>query len=96
MEKKQRSACLYKFTRNYNLLIEAINAVSPESVVTPQFEKLKECWSKLEEAHDNFITATDIDIENDAGGAAYIDAPGKNYQNAVKRYSEFFKGAKQL
>ena len=68
MEKKQRSACLYKFTRNYNLLIEAINDASPESGVTPQFEKLKECWFKLEEAHDDFITATDIDIENDAGG----------------------------
>ena len=88
-EKKKRSACLSKFTRNYNILIQRIDDQSPVSLVTPQYDKVKECWLNLEDAHDNFIAATDIeDIENDPEGLKYIDAPNKNYETALKRYSD--------
>ena len=50
-------ACLSKFTRNYNILIQRIDDESPESLVTPQYEKVKECWLSLEDAHDDFIDA---------------------------------------
>ena len=96
-EEKKRTACLSKFTRNYNILIQRIDDESPESLVTPQYEKVKECWLSLEDAHDDFIAATDIeDIETDPKGLVYIDAPNNNYQQALKRYSDFLKASQQL
>ena len=74
-EKKLRTLCLSKFTRNFNLLTQSIDNESPESIVTPQYEKMRECWLKLEEAHDDFIAATDMeDIETQPEGLKYIDA----------------------
>ena len=96
-EKKKRTACLGKFTRNFNLLIQGIDGASLESLVTPQYEKVKECWLKLEDAHDDFLAATDIeDIDTDPEGVKYMDTPSKNYEQALLRYSEFLKGAKDL
>ena len=96
-EKRKRISSLSKFTRNFNLLTKGIDDASPESLVTPQFEKMKDCWLELEEAHDDFIAATDIeDIENDPEGLKYMDTPFANYQEALKKYSNFLKVAKQL
>ena len=62
------------------MLNKLIDDSSPETVVTPQFEKLKECWGSLEMAHDQFIGETDIvDIETDKDGLPYIDAPTEKY-----------------
>ena len=96
-EKKKRTACLGKFISNFNLLIQGIDGASLESLVTPQYEKFKECWLKLEDAHDDFLAATDIeDIDTDPEGVKYMDTPSKNYEQALLRYSEFLKGAKDL
>ena len=88
MEKKQRSAALSKFTRNLNSLTNLLDSNSPGSLVNPQFDKLKTCYENLEEMHDAFITATEIDVETDKDGFAYMDGPSDQYNAIMKRYSD--------
>ena len=61
--KKKRTTSLGKFTRNLNTLNDMLDNASPKCIVTPQYEKLCNCWNTLEDAHDAFIEITDIDIE---------------------------------
>ena len=88
MEKKQRSSALQKFTRNLNTLTNRLDSNSPGSLVNPQYDKLKVCYENLEDAHDSFIAATDIDVETDKDGFAYMDVPSTQYNEILKRYSE--------
>ena len=84
--KRQRTLCLSNFTRNLNVLNKLIDDSAPETLVTPQYEKLKECWGLLELAHNQFIGETDIvDIETDKDGLPYIDAPIEKYTGVLKR-----------
>ena len=91
MEKKQRSVALSNFTRNLNTFNGLLDDAAPRVLVTPQFNKLQGCWEKLEEAHDKFMEATDIDIDTDKDGLAYIDGPSERHQAALYRYSSYLK-----
>ena len=88
MEKKQRSSALSKFTRNLNSLTNLLDSNAPGTLVIPQFEKFKQCYENLEDAHDTFIAVTEIDIETDKDGFAYMDGPSDQYNVIMKRYSE--------
>ena len=90
--KKQRSIALRNFTRNETLITNLLDdASTPVVVCTPQYEKFRECWTKLEETHDAFLRVTDIDIETDKDGFDYLDAPSTRYQNILTRYSSHLK-----
>ena len=91
-EKKARSAALNKFTRNRKALDDLLNAAAPGSLVNPQFEKFKTCYEILEDAHDAFIAATDIDVETDNNGFKYMDDPSALYNELVTRYSQSLTG----
>ena len=54
MEKRKRTTALGAFTRNENTLKVMFDKSSPPHI-TPQFDKLKAAWYKLEEAHDIFF-----------------------------------------
>ena len=65
LAKKRRSQAKSNFTRNVNALEVLIAGSETLLVVTPQFEKVKTCWEKLETAQEEFIDRTDIDIDED-------------------------------
>ena len=89
--KKKRSKVLGTFTRNLNTFTGLLEADSPKSLVEPQYEVLKTCWSALEEAQDEYLDATeDIDA---AGGLDYLDNPGVRHTDALKAYAAYLKAA---
>ena len=92
-EKKQRKVALTNFTRNLNSLVRLLDNSSPKVLVTPQFEKLRSHWTKLEESQDLFLATTDIDIETDVNGITYIDGPDQLFQEIMIRYSSYLKAS---
>ena len=73
--KRERSTALQNFTRNLNLLSELFDESAGNALVTPQFEKVKSCWEKLEDAHDKFVSMvneTGMDLDTDLEGYLYI------------------------
>ena len=70
-EKRERSSALRNFTRNLNLINDLFDDAAGNSLVTPQYNKVKSCWERLEEAHDKFMAKADetaMDIETDPMG----------------------------
>ena len=94
--KKKRTQALSKFTRAYNELIQQIDDSAPAILTTPQFEKVEACWEKLEDAQDDFIENTDIDIDTDPQGIQYLDEPGQRHALGLKRYAEYLKQEKAV
>ena len=94
LSKKKRSQALSNFTRAHNELITYIDESAPPVLTTPQFEKVESCWEKLEAAQDDFIEHTDIDVDTDPLGVAYLDEPGTRHGVALKRYAEYLKKEK--
>ena len=91
LEKKIRSQTLSNFTRNVNSLISLLDCSAPSVLVSPQFNKMKSCWDKLESAQESFIATTEIDIDTHQDGLAYLDEPGRKLGEVVSRYSEFLE-----
>ena len=61
--------------RHLNLLSELFDESAGNALVTPQFEKVKSCWEKLEDAHDKFVSMvneTGMDLDTDLEGYLYI------------------------
>ena len=93
-EKKERTLALRNFTRNLNQLNDLLDESAPPSLVTPQYDKTKKCWERLEDAHDAFINVVDdneMDIETDKDGLAYIDDPTTKYNAMLKSYATYLK-----
>ena len=90
-EKKKRTQALSNFTRNINVLHSLLDDTAPSVLVNPQFEKVRNCWEKLELAHDDFIAATDIDIEAEKDGIAFMNGPDERHQDVLRRYSAYLK-----
>ena len=93
-ERRERSSALRNFTRNLNLLNELFDEAAENILVTPQFEKVKSCWEKLEDAHDRFMATVDekvMDIDTDPEGYQYIDESTGKYNKTLKRYSAYLK-----
>ena len=93
-ERRERSSALRNFTRNLNLLNELFDEAAENILVTPQFEKVKSCWEKLEDAHDRFMATVDekvMDIDTDPEGYLYIDESTGKYNKTLKRYSAYLK-----
>ena len=91
MEKKQRAILLKNFTKYLNTFNELLDDESPTTLVSPQFEKLKGCLEKLEDAQDAFLAVTEIDIETDKDGLSFIDEHNDKFKAAMKRYSTHLK-----
>ena len=91
-EKKRRTTAKSNFTRSVNKLNSLLDKdVSQADLVKPLFEKVKECYDALEKAQQEFLEATDIDLDNDANGFAYMDDCDATHEAAVVRYSNFLK-----
>ena len=89
--KKKRSKALSKFTKNLNTFNGLLEVNSPKSLVEPQYELVKTCWSTLEDAQDEYLDAIeDIDA---AGGLNYLDDPGVRHTEALKAYAAYLKAA---
>ena len=91
MEKKNRTKAKSDFTRSEKTLRTLIDNNSQSFLVTEQFEKLKICFQKLEDAQDAFLGVTEIDIEEDANGLKYMDGPSDQYDNALTTYSAYLR-----
>ena len=90
-EQKLRTVTLSNFTRNLNKLNKLLDTGASITLVTPQFEKMKEMYEKLEVAQDEFLKATDIDVENHKDGLQYMNSPDDQQEKAVQRYSLYLK-----
>ena len=86
-----RGQALGNLTRSIKKLNEHIGIPSPESIVTPLYEKMMNCWEKLEEAQDSFILVTDIDVATDPDGEAYLTEPETRHSDAMKKYTEYLR-----
>ena len=85
---------LRNFTRNLNQLNDLLDESAPPALVTPQYDKVKKCWERLEDAHDAFISVVDdndMDIETDKDGLSYIDDPNAKYNTMLKSYASYLK-----
>ena len=71
-ERKKRTTELSNFTRNINKLNRLLDEAAPSVLVTPQFEKVKDCYGKLKYARNEFLAATNINIENDKDGGSIL------------------------
>ncbi len=92
--KRCRSQSKANFTRATTVFNNLINSASSSELVTKQFEKVMSCWDKLEAAQDDFIAKTDIDVDEDNDGLAYLNGPGEKHSAAMDCYSKFLKDAK--
>ena len=52
----------------------------------------KECWEKLEAAHDEYLENSDIDPDNDQEGSfEYLESHATKYREIMKLYSAYLK-----
>ena len=72
-EKNKRTVSKSNLTRNINKLTKILDAEASIELVKEQFNKVRDCYNKLEQAHDEFLLATDVDIDNDPAGIAYMN-----------------------
>ena len=98
-EKTIRSTAQRNFTRNLNTLNALLDESAASVLVTPQYEKLKNCWEKLEDAHDDYVLKVDpatTNLETDADGYSYINDSEKKFNEVLKRYAGYLKTSEQL
>ena len=90
--KRLRITALSNFTRNLNKLKKFIDSSAGATIVTPQYERVIQCWTKLEDSHDTFLeAATDIDLETHDEWIKYLDEPGERYGEIMVSYSEYLR-----
>ena len=94
--KRARTQALSNFTRAVNTFNKLIAESAPSILVTPQYEKLSNLYDKLEAAQDDFITKTEIDIDNDVNGIKVFDEPSERHADVMKCYSKYLKGEKEI
>ena len=96
--KRDRSTALRNFTRNLNTLNELFKEADIGNLVTPQYEKVKVCYEKLEDAQDAFISAADqgMDIDNDPDGYPYMDDASAKYNAMLKEYAGYLKALNEV
>ena len=71
-KKTQRATAKSNFTRYVNKLNNLLDSdVTQAELVTPLFEKVNKYYDHLEDAHNEFLAVTDINIDEDADGVAY-------------------------
>ena len=90
-EKKRRTSAKANFTRAQNKLNSYLEKDAQAELVTPQFEKMNNCYEILEKAHELFLEATDIDIETEPDGITYMDSIDAAHESTVLKYSTFLK-----
>ena len=90
--KKKRSRALGKLTLNINKLVPLLDDNAPPELVTPAYGKVQECWTVLEDSHDEYLEMIDEEDLEGAGGMAYLDKPGVDHSNVLVKYSAYLKG----
>ena len=94
-EKKQRKTAKSNFTRHVkklNLLLD--QGVSQVDIVTAEFVKMNAYYEALENAQLEFLEKSDIDIDTDPDGSAYMVQCDTTHAAAVVKYSTFLKKEK--
>ncbi len=94
--KNCRKQAKANYTRASNVLKDLIGLSSSPELVNKQFNKAMDCYDKLEAAHDEFIAITDIDIDTDKDGLAYIEEVGKCHTELISSVATFLKDAKTV
>ncbi len=92
-EKKKRITSKSNFTRSVTKLNKLLDVDAPVDIVTPQYEKMNQCYDILEKDHNAFLSATDIDIQNHADGLQYILDIDATQETVMVRYCEFINKA---
>ena len=83
-EKRKRITEKSAFSRSVTKLNKLIASAASLSLVEEHFEKVKNCYERLETAHNDFLMATDIDIENEPDGIAYMTDPDWKYEEVLE------------
>ena len=53
-------------------LIDMLETEALEEIVLPQYQSFQACWKKFEAAQDAFLIVTELDVETDSNGFAYV------------------------
>ena len=94
--KKRRSYALSIFTRTSNALKTLMDEAAPLTLVTPMNEKKCQSWEKLENKQEEFIEASEIDVEEDPDGLQYLIEPDSRKQAALVRYARYLKHQEEV
>ena len=84
---EKRVTAKSNFTRNINKLNRLLDGEAQVTLVTPLFEKMNRCYEELEKAQEEFLAETDIDIETDKDGIAFMEDIDKTHEASVLKYS---------
>ena len=90
-EKTKRIVAKSNLTRNINKLTKVLDVGASLDLVTEQFHKVRDCYGKLEQAHDDYLLVAEIDISEDPDGIAYMNAPDASYEQVLERYAQYAK-----
>ena len=82
-EKQKRTSAKGRFKRQETHPAELLDIQGDNVIVTPAYEKLLECWNWLEEAHEEFVDAENIEVETNDDSDKYIDELNVRYRNLV-------------
>ena len=87
--KKKRSYALSISTRNSNTLMALMDESAPLALVNPLCEKTLQNWEGLEKTQEDFVEATDIDVEEHQDGLKYLIEPDSRRQSVLVRYAMY-------
>ena len=93
--KQNRANAKGRFTRQELALKDLLDIEADQAVVTPEYHRFADCWNRLNDAHDQFISSVQIDVENDDDGDKYLDPLNVRYKTLVRRYAESLKAGGQ-
>ena len=94
-EKQNRANAKGRFTRQESTLKDLLDIEADQAVVTPEYKRFADCWNRLNDAHDVFISSVQIDVEAHDDGDKYLDPLNVRYNTLVRRYAEYLKTATQ-
>ena len=86
---KKKSYVLSILTRNSNILMALMDESAPLALVNPLCEKTLQNCEGLEKAQEDFVEATDIDVEEHQDGLKYLIEPDSRRQSVLVRYAMY-------
>ena len=95
-EKNARGMAKGAFTRVRNILLNHIQSGVENNTVLASKNQMDDQFSKLEEAHLNYLEAAQVDFDENQDEANYLNHPNQDWNDARKMYGDFLKERKQL
>ena len=96
-EKNARGVAKGKFTKSQKSFLVLLEEKAEEEIVRRAYESMNDAFDKLDNAHEAYIIAAGIDLDNPANEAeaAYLEQPSEDRLKATVGYSKYIKGLEE-